>query len=152
MVIGVEPLNVCEIDRLPPLVEDFVRAHSSLPIRPDYIGASLNWLRDKANDPNTIVYLARHSTDICGLSVGTIETNAPLMLPEKIGYVQALVGSSSYRREGIGKVLWNRTKEWFISKGINEVQLYTAVHNNRARAFWQSCNFDVFYERRKTII
>ena len=110
-MVAIERLNTAEINLLQPLIDDFVRAHHFRPVRPDYQEAALNWLTAKAADTEAIVYLARCSTDVCGLSVGTLETNAPLMLPEKIGYVQALVVSSRHRRRGIGKALWLRTKE-----------------------------------------
>jgi ribosomal protein S18 acetylase RimI-like enzyme len=79
-------------------------------------------------------------------------TTGGIILPEKIGYISITVVSSKYRRKGIAKRLWKKLNEWFLSNGINEVQLYVVPDNDEARGFWQDCGFGLAIERWKKSI
>jgi ribosomal protein S18 acetylase RimI-like enzyme len=63
------------------------------------------------------------------------------MLPERIGYVSLLVVAPQSRGLGVGKALWNGMREWFLSKGIAEVELYTEIGNELSNGFWEHREF-----------
>jgi ribosomal protein S18 acetylase RimI-like enzyme len=134
-------------DMLRPLVEEFVKAHPSLTFRPDYEDAFASWIQGLDTD-SEVVFIFQQDGIPVGLVVGAIRTNGPLLFPESYGYIPILVVLPAYRHRGVGKRLWAAVQEWFKSKGIGEVHLFTALDNPAARRFWDSCGFDPLFEMR----
>ena len=135
--------------KVTPLVEQFVSANKTLTYRPDYRNAFCDSARKILNDANAVIFVAEEAGEIVGLLAGRISDNGPIILPEKIGYISIIVVLSRYRRKGIAKRLWEKLNEWFLSKGIEEVQLYVVPDNDEARGFWQDCGFSLALERWK---
>ena len=146
---NIRDLEQPDVDLLSPLADQFVSANKTLTYRPDYRNAFRDSARNILNDTNAVIFVADQEGEIVGLIAGRISDNGPIILPEKIGYVGTAVVLSRYRRRGIGKRLWERLNEWFLSKGIEEVQLYVVPENDEARGFWQNCGFSVAIERWK---
>jgi ribosomal protein S18 acetylase RimI-like enzyme len=138
-----------DVDLLAPLVDQFVSANKTLTYRPDYRTAFRNAARKVLNDATAVIFVAEEEGEIVGLITGRISDNGGIILPEKIGYISITVVSSKYRRKGIAGRLWEKLNEWFLSKGIEEVQLYVAPDNDEARGFWQDCGFGLALERWK---
>ncbi len=138
-----------DVDSLAPLVDQFVSANKTLTYRPDYRNAFRDSARKVLNDATAIIFVAEEEGEIVGLITGRISDNGGIILPEKIGYISITVVLSRYRRKGIAKRLWEKLNEWFLSKGIDEVQLYVVPDNDEARGFWQDCGFGLALERWK---
>jgi ribosomal protein S18 acetylase RimI-like enzyme len=138
-----------DMDSLAPLVEQFVSANKALTYRPDYRNA----FRDSANkildDTDAVIFVAEQAGEIIGLIAGRISDNGPIILPEKIGYVGTTVVLSKCRRKGIARGLWEKLNKWFLSKKIEEVQLYVVPDNEEAKGFWRSRGFNLLLERWK---
>jgi ribosomal protein S18 acetylase RimI-like enzyme len=145
--MDIRALKQQDVDLLAPLVDQFVSANKTLTYRPDYRNAFRDSARNILNDTNVVIFIAEEAGEIVGLITGRISDNGPIILPEKIGYISIIVVLSSYRRKGIAKRLWERLNEWFLSNGINEVQLYVVPDNDEARGFWQDCGFNIMLER-----
>jgi ribosomal protein S18 acetylase RimI-like enzyme len=137
-----------DINSLVPLVDDFVAANELLSFKPDYQTVFLAWLHEIYSDPQACVYVAEYEKSIIAFAVGTIQKNGPLILPDMIGYISIFVVSSKYRRKGTGKLLYEKMKEWFLSHGVAEIQLYTEINNDEAKKFWENVGFDIILERR----
>jgi ribosomal protein S18 acetylase RimI-like enzyme len=142
-------LKPADVDSLAPLVDQFVSANRTLTYRPDYRNAFRDSARNTLNDTNVVIFVAEEEGEIVGLITGRISDNGGIILPEKIGYISITVVLSKYRRKGIARRLWERLNEWFLSNGIDEVQLYVAPDNDEARGFWQDCGFSLALERWK---
>jgi ribosomal protein S18 acetylase RimI-like enzyme len=145
----IRPLEQQDVDSLAPLVDQFVSANKTLTYRPDYRNAFRDSVRKILNDADAVIFVAEQAGEIIGLVAGRISDNGPIILPEKIGYVGTTVVLSRYRRKGIARGLWGKLNEWFLSKGIEEVQLYVVPDNEEAKGFWRSRGFNVALERWK---
>jgi ribosomal protein S18 acetylase RimI-like enzyme len=138
-----------DVDSLTPLIDQFVSANSALTFRPNYREAFRDSARKVLEETDAVIFVAEEKGELAGMISGRIQDNGPIILPEKIGYVGGVVVLSRYRRKGTAKALWERLKEWFISGGIEEAQLYILPDNNDARGFWQDCGFNIVLERWK---
>jgi len=151
--VKIRGLEQSDMDSLAPLVDEFVSANRTLTYRPDYRNAFRDSARKVLTDTNAVIFVADQAGEIVGLITGRISDNGSIILPEKIGYISIIVVLSRYRRKGIAKRLWERLNEWFLSKGIEEVQLYALPDNEEAKGFWQDRGFDVVLQRwRKRIV
>jgi ribosomal protein S18 acetylase RimI-like enzyme len=135
------------LSSLYPLVDEFVRTHPDLTFRHDYRDAFARWISEMDGD-NEVIFTAGNDGNSVGLIAGTILRNAPLLLPERYGYIPIIVTLSQYRRREVGKRLWQTLCQWFEEKGIHEVRLYTSPNNPPARCFWQDCSFSSLLEMR----
>ena len=131
------------------MVDQFVSANKALTFRPDYRDAFSDSARKVLEETDAVIFVAEEKGELIGLIAGRIIDNGPIIIPEKIGYVGTTVVLSKYRRKGIAKALWERLKEWFVSKGIEEAQLYVVPDNDEAGGFWESRGFNIFLERWK---
>jgi ribosomal protein S18 acetylase RimI-like enzyme len=147
--VKIRILKPTDIDSLWPLVDQFVSANKTLKYKPDYRNAFRDSAIKVLNDINAVIFVAEEKDEIVGLITGKISDNGAIILPEKIGYVSIIVVLPKYRRKGIARQLWNRLNEWFLSKGIEEVQLYIVPENEEAKGFWKDCGFNILLERWK---
>jgi ribosomal protein S18 acetylase RimI-like enzyme len=140
-----------EIDLLHCLVDEFVSSHEPLPFRDNHWSVFREWLSTVKKEESKL-FAVRSGQRIIGFSVCHILDNSPLLYPEKIGYVRVMIIGSDFRRDGVGSALWNGMKDWFLSKGIEQVELYTEYQNAVADAFWEKHGFTTFLHRRKCLI
>jgi len=141
-----------EIDLLQNLVDQFVSSHGSLHFRGNYWPSFQNWISRIKKDGNSIVLAAKSCGKVVGFAIGTIVDNGPLLFPGRIGYINLMVVSQESRRRGIGDALWNGLKDWFLSKGIQEIELYTERGNVDSEIFWERHGFWTFLNRRRVQI
>lgn len=146
-MVEIRVLERRDVDSLAPLVDQFVSANKTLTYRPDYRSAFKDYAQKVLCQTNVVFFVAEEAGEIVGLIAGTVIDNGPIVLPEKIGYVGITVVSTAHRRKGIAGGLWEKLNDWFLSKRIEEVQLYVVPDNNEARGFWQDCGFTVALER-----
>jgi ribosomal protein S18 acetylase RimI-like enzyme len=138
-----------DVDSLPPLVDEFVSTHRSLRFRDAYWSSLRDWLVKRLKDENTLMFTAKVDGKLVGFALATIQDHGPLLAPERIGYVSLIVVARESRRTGVGDTLWNGMQEWFLAKGIRDVELYTEVGNELSTAFWEHRGFTAFLERRR---
>jgi GNAT superfamily N-acetyltransferase len=141
-----------EIDLLHYLMDEFVLSHGSLRFRDNYWPLARDWLLRVNNEENSQVLAAKSDGRIIGFAVGQILDNGPLLFPEKIGYGGIMVVAREFREEGIRNALWSAMKDWFLRKGIVQVETYTECGNAVAETFWENHGFSIFLNRRKCCI
>ena len=145
----IRTLKLTDIDLLLPLIDQLVSANKTLPFRPDYRIAFRDSAKKVLNETDAVIFIAEAEGEIIGLIAGRISDNGTIIFPDKIGYIGTLVVLSGHRRKGIAKALWKKLKEWFLSKGIDEAQLYVLPDNEEAKSFWKNCGFNIILERWK---
>ena len=111
-------------------------------------GSFRDWLIKKSPDRDIIVLTAHVEDKLVGFTLATIRENGPLLAPDKFGYVSLLVVYRNARRKGVGEALWNGMREWFLTKGIQDVQLYTECANELSNGFWGRHGFSALLPRR----
>ena len=138
-----------EIDLLHYLVDEFILSLSSLRFRDNYWSLFRDWLLRVKNEKNSRVLTAKSGGRIIGFAVGQVVNNGPMLFPEKIEYGGIMVVATEFRKGGIGDALWNTMKEWFLQKGIGQVETYTECGNTVAENFWENHGFSIFLNRRR---
>jgi ribosomal protein S18 acetylase RimI-like enzyme len=138
-----------DLDLLPPLVDEFVSTHRSLRFREAYWSALREWLGQRLQDEDTLALTAKGGGKLVGFALATIQDHGPLLAPERIGYVSLIVVARESRGAGVGSALWHGMQEWFLAKGIRDIELYTEVGNELSTAFWERRGFTAFLERRR---
>lgn len=73
-----------------------------------------------------------------GFCLGWIAQNPPIYHITRVGFISEIAVIRSHRRRGIGGVLMQEARRWFRERGLDELQLSTAVWNEDARRFWES--------------
>lgn len=79
---------------------------------------------DDADEPLGMISLARHYA---------------IHAPGPIGYITALVTSSSARRRGIGQLLVAAAKDWAVKQGCVRLSVTSAERRADAHAFYPAC-------------
>ncbi|MDO8478276.1 MAG: GNAT family N-acetyltransferase [Candidatus Rokubacteria bacterium] len=147
--IIVATLSDEHLDSLHPLVDEFASTHRSLRFKDAYWTSFRDGLVKKRSDQETRALTAEVDGELSGFALATIQENGPLVMPERIGYVSLIVVAPKSRRTGVGDALWNGMRDWFLSRGIRDVELYTEVGNDLSNAFWERRGFTAFLVRRR---
>jgi len=148
--VEIRRFEVADVESLRPLVDQFVVAHRRLSFRADYWSPLRRWLVSQAEDTNAVVLVACDGgTRPVGMMTATIQENGPLLAPERVGYIGLVVVAADHRRQGIVQRLWDTTRDWLLSKGIEEGELYTEVGNTTSDGFWDRQGFAAFLQRRR---
>lgn len=150
--VSLSELSDHEVDMMRSLVDEFVLSHRSFRFREDYWSACREWLLKLNGLESSRVIVAKSEGKIVGFAVGQILDNGPLLSPEKIGYGSIMVVEKHFRKEGMGSALWRTMKDWFLEKGVVQVEIYTERGNTIAESFWEKQGFPVFLHRRRCFI
>ncbi|MBI4239276.1 MAG: GNAT family N-acetyltransferase [Deltaproteobacteria bacterium] len=89
--------------------------------------------------------VARHAAARVGYFLGLVK-DCVAEVPAAVGYVNGLYVATEYRRLGIAGHLYTEGRKWFAAQGLTAVELYTAVGNAAASAFWRKHGFCVTEE------
>ncbi len=141
-----------EVDALQHLMDNFVTSHPSFQYRDDYWPPTRDWLLRLNNNKQSAVLVAKADRGAIGFVAGQILDNAPWLYPEKIGYGALIVVGKEYRKRGAGDMLWGAIKDWFLEKGIMQVDTFTECGNAVAESFWEKRGFARSVDRRKCYI
>lgn len=93
----------------------------------------------------SILLIARHAQKRIGYFLGLVK-DCVAEDPAAVGYVNGLYVVPEYRRLGIAAHLYTEGRHWFAAQGLTAVELYTAVGNAAAAAFWRKHGFCVTEE------
>jgi ribosomal protein S18 acetylase RimI-like enzyme len=152
MKMNIRPYTIDDIIMIDLLFDDFLKCNPSLPYKQNARQIYLNWLLSAYSAPDTCVYVVEQNQSIIGSAVGMIKLNKPLLMPEKIGYIGMFIVQSGFRRMGIGKSLYKKLFEWFMSRDVHEIQLTIEINNEIAAKFWESIGFKTDYVQKSMTI
>ncbi len=95
------------------------------------------------NDENTISIVCEIDSKIVGFCVTTIRkpSNNPLLKPRLVAYIEDMCVDSNYRRNGIGKKLFDETVRLSKNQGATSVELMVWNFNSEAISFYEKLGF-----------
>lgn len=105
---------------------------------PDAPKACERYLRSRASSRDSTILVAAGEGGIVGYSLLTILENPAVFQLRRYGFVAEMCVDEAFRRQGIGRRLWEHAVGWFRRKGIRVVQLNVASVNEEGRRFWQA--------------
>ena len=152
ILIEVKIFDFIDFDSIIALMEDFKEAHTDLNFKHDYSNTFIKWIWSMREDRERVILTAVENSQVVGLIIGEINENAPLLLPDKYGYIRVLVVGKAARGKGVGETLWKELKKWFLNNKITEIQLYTSIVNNGAETFWEKQGFRTFLKKKSISI
>ncbi len=88
-----------------------------------------------------LVKIAEINGTIVGYMMGFITKNVPVYETEKIGEISDAYISPSYRKQGLGKRLFESLRDWFEEQGINQVEVSASARNIGSNQFWEKMGF-----------
>jgi GNAT superfamily N-acetyltransferase len=122
------------------LAESEMKAHELLDgrfkLRPGAGDRYAVYLRDRARDIDSAIFVAELDQEVVGLVIGSIRKQDSFFEIQRYGYLSDLIVAPHVRRRGIGRALFERASLWFKSLGMDIVRLHVAVRSDEARGFW----------------
>lgn len=94
--------------------------------------------------PDTAAFLAEEDGVVLGYLLALVLENPPMFSENKYGFIAEMAVTPEYRRQGLGRELWDRAKRWLLRKGVRSVQLNVSGSNAPGLALWNSLGFEEF--------
>ncbi len=141
-----------DLDQLALLRKELLDLHADLD---PYWETTDNWeaplrafMRAGLARPDHVLLVAESDGVAVGYCLASVQKHSNARVVSEVGYIVDLMVTESMRGRGIGTALFNRTVEWFRSKGLTRAELKVAVANEPSREFWSSLGFQTFMELR----
>ena len=97
-------------------------------------------------DECEVLFIRRHET---GKIIGYIWAIIKRPIDTgRVGQISELVVTTSHKRKGIGRRLFQSCIDWFRSENVQRVEVNFNVQNPEASAFWARMGFKPFFETR----
>jgi ribosomal protein S18 acetylase RimI-like enzyme len=145
-IIRAKEQNVTEIGQL---YLEFINFHAEIdpiwtPIDNPIPDMVENHLRRFMKSEDGLVLVALVKQQVIGYSLSEIKKVTPGSKRGKYGYVDTVAITESYRRKGIGELMFAEILKWFRSNDINRIEVQTASQSEGANLFWQKQGFTIF--------
>jgi GNAT superfamily N-acetyltransferase len=95
----------------------------------------------------TFVAENTQSGRLVGFIGGRVNENLSVFTVRRFGLITDLFVEEDYRCHGVGKKLFETTRDWFRREGIEVLQLNAAERNSLSLSFWRSMGFEPFLQR-----
>ena len=140
-----------DVEGILPLWNELMDYHAALDVRfQPAPGAEESWtdfLLDLLQDDDACVLVADARDKLVGFIMGLVRENLPVLLPSKYGLVTDICVDPGWRRQDIGRRLFEALKDWFRKKELFTVQLDVAHFNPVSQAFWRAMGCGDFLDR-----
>jgi len=73
-----------------------------------------------------------------GFCLGWVARNPPIYRMPEIGFISEIAVARVAQHRGVGRALMHAAIDFFLRRGLTELQLSTAVWNEKACDFWES--------------
>jgi ribosomal protein S18 acetylase RimI-like enzyme len=100
-----------------------------------------------STDDDDIMYIAKEDHIIKGFCIITAKSKAPSYKNNKVGFIESMGVDKKYHKEGIGKTLINKAKEWTKEKELSKLELNVYTFNDNAVKFYENLGFEKFSQR-----
>ena len=105
-----------------------------------------DYLLDILGKQDAVVYVAEEEDRVVGYVLALILENPGIFELKRYGFIGEMSVSRDLRRQGVGHLLWERVRRWFVRKGVTVVQLNVSPKNRSGVAFWNALGFADFLE------
>jgi len=112
--------------------------------RPDGDARFTEFLKTSIASPDSHAFVALDGNKVAGYCLGSISSHPPVYLVEKYGYIFDMMVLPTYRKQKVATDLLNAMIRWFASRGIQRVELTTAVNNKTGKQFWKKQGFQEY--------
>ncbi len=104
--------------------------------------------RELLRRPRSVALVAEESGELAGFIAANIERNLPDRLPEEHATIGYLWVEERFRRNGIGRDLFESVAEWArAQEAVSHFEMAVLTADTAAAEFWRSIGFSPFIER-----
>ncbi len=87
------------------------------------------YLNKRIRDNNFRVFIAEKNKKIAGYVMGWIEQRPPIYKKRKVGYLSNIFVEKNYRDRGLGKILYFKMEDWFLSRKVDFIEIKADSRN-----------------------
>jgi len=110
--------------------------------------AFLRYIRLRVlRSPDNRLLIAEVDGKPVGFLIARVERGGPVFLNPDFGYITDASVHEDYRRQGVGRALFEAAKSWLRAKGMTNIRVSVASENPDGVAFWRDLGFRPFMER-----
>lgn len=88
------------------------------------------------------IFVALDDKQVVGYTFVEIVKHSPVFIEKYYGYIGDMYTQPAYRRQGLGKLLYNAAMEWCKKKGMTRIELGVVTKNEIAGSFWRKLDFE----------
>ena len=110
-------------------------------LRPDARRRAERLYAAQLESAHEITFLAEVGGAVVGVLRCLEGVGAPLLLPERYGYVSSVYVRPAARRCGVLRALFAAAEGWSAARGLRELRLHNAAENAVANAVWERLGF-----------
>ncbi len=107
----------------------------------------INYIDKTLKSGTSVMYVAELNDEIVGYCLGVIQNKPPIYTSPRYGYIDNIAVLEKYQNNGIGELLFTRTKAWFKKHKIRRIELFVAVKNNKSTSFWKKMGLTKYIEQ-----
>ena len=94
------------------------------------------------SDDNVVLLVASLEKEVVGFVHAELhEMNHPVLYNYKYGHISDVVVNPRFKRNGVGKLLFQSVEKWLKEKGAREISLTVFSFNTEAIFFYQNSGF-----------
>lgn len=94
-----------------------------------------------------LVAEAPPSPGLAGFILGRLAESPPIFAQPCYGLVSDVCVDENWRRQGMGRALFEALREWFREQRVRTMQLNAASRNPVSQAFWRALGFTDLLDR-----
>ena len=103
----------------------------------------LAYLESELDNAHCAVYVAEVNGLVVGYTFGQV-LQRPTLRTRECGYIADLCVRAEFRGRGLGRRLYERLRAWFLSRGIEAVEVQVVRANPASQTFWRKMGFNDF--------
>lgn len=149
--VVIRPATPDDVGGILLLWNELMDYHAALDARfQSALGGEEHWadiLLDWLQSDDGCVLVADAGGKLVGFIIGLVRENPPVLLPPKYGLVTDICVDPGWRRQGIGRRLFEALKVWFREKQLFVIQLSVAHRNPVSKTFWHAMGCQDYMER-----
>ena len=126
------------------MVEDHARIDPIYKLREGGENDAIVHFSNMISDENRLLIVAEDSNNVAGYLSASTRMMPPVFEPQRIGLISELCVSPELRRQGIGRLLFEHAREWFLRNGVERIEARTLIANQLSNAFWKSIGFETY--------
>jgi ribosomal protein S18 acetylase RimI-like enzyme len=128
------------------LMEHHRSLDSRFTIAPDgekkYVRHALEMMR--STNARVLVAENIESGEIVAYIMGELQSRPPIALPGLYGFISDICVQVTWRKQGVGRALYQELRRWFVTRKAIAIELYIAESNPAALAFWADMGMQPF--------
>jgi len=99
---------------------------------------------DNLSKENSVFFVFESAGKVKGFITAKITENTEItfLVRKKVCRIGTIIVADAFQRKGIGKAMMQKTEQWALDSGADEIRLEVLAFNNDAHDFYDSIGFE----------